>query len=102
VSLSTQTTKSAFFTFVVNPIFADDMDFQYIDKQTSLAEVAKDNVSITGGRFIGAITLAADGSDFFKFDEIPLLPSDTICIAAQVSGNPGADMQASLTWIDDL
>jgi len=104
---STGANKAAFFEIIANPIFGGDMVFSYIDKTSSIMEVATDSVSISGGRVIATFTVAAGSSQVIEFNEradldFTALPGQFFSIAARVSSGAAADMQASGTWQEDL
>lgn len=106
LSLSTQANKSAFFQIIANPTFGGDMDFNYIDKNNSIMEVAKDAVTISGGQLVGGATVVAGSSIPVEFNirewhKFAALPGATFSIAARVSGGAAADMQTTATWVED-
>lgn len=106
LSLSTQANKSAFFQIIANPIFGGDMDFNYVDKNSSIMEVAKDAVTISGGQLVGGATVVAGSSIPVEFNirdwhKFAALPGATFSIAARVSGGAAADMQTTATWVED-
>jgi len=107
VSASTQANKSAFFQLLANPTYGGDLDFSYIDKNSSVMEVAKDSVSVTGGVVVGTVTVVNGSSLLLRLNSgasqsTVLNPGNTLCIASQVSSGAAGDMQASLTWQEDI
>jgi len=104
---STQTNKFAFFRIIANPIFSGDLNFSYIDKTSSLMEIAKDAVIVTGGIVVGEITVVAGSSASLLFNErIDLdfiaLPGVTFSISASIPTGAASDCQATGTWQEDL
>jgi len=107
ISVSSQANKSTFFVFLVNPVFSGDVDFFYIDKDNSVMEAAIDSVGVTGGREIGSLTIAPDGSETLKLNEefdqdTIILPGQTFVVAGFVASGAGGDMQQTFTWQEDL
>ena len=107
LSLSTQANKSAFFEVVANPVFGGDMDFQFVNVNGSIMEVAKDAVTISGGVLVGGATVVAGSSVPVEFNTrawhtFAALPGATFSVASRVSGGAAADMQATATWVEDL
>jgi hypothetical protein len=106
VSGSSQTNKSAFFVIILNPTYADPVNFEYVDENNSIAETATDLVGVTGGQLIGAITVVNGASQVIRFNQgeqaTAIYPGTTLCIAAQMASGAAADCQASTTWQEDL
>tara|TARA_R110000851_G_scaffold991_2_gene3461 strand:- start:379 stop:2067 length:1689 start_codon:yes stop_codon:yes gene_type:complete len=104
---SSQTGKVAFFKIIENPIYATEIDFEYVDKNNSITEISKDNVVVTGGREVGAMTIEAGAPDKLIFNDseenvTAIYPGSTLCIAVEISAGAPADCQASATWQEDL
>lgn len=107
LAISSQANKSTFFKFLINPTFAGDLDFSYIDKTSSVIEVAIDSVGVSGGLEIGSVTIAPDTGELIRFNETTtidtqLLSNSTLCIASQVASGAAADMQVGLSWEEDF
>jgi len=107
LSVSSQANKSTFFLFLLNPVFGGDLDFSYIDKDTSVMEVAIDSVTVSGGIEVGSLTIAPGGSGALKINQsvnqdILILPNNLITVAAFVTSGAGGDMQAALIWQEDI
>jgi len=107
VAASSQANKSAFFEFLVDAIFAADVDFSYIDKASSVMEIATDSVGVSGGRLIGSLTISPDGSDTIRLNQNEgqntiLLPGQTLTIAGFAASGAGGDMQATFTGRGDI
>lgn len=107
MSASTQANKSAFFVILADPVFGGDLNFSYVDKASSVMETASDNVSVSDGDVIGVLTVV-DGSSLIldlnssDSQRTVLSPQSSLCIASQVSSGAAGDMQASLTWQEDV
>ena len=107
VSLSTQSNKNAFFEILVNPVFAADVIFNYVDKAGSIMEIATDLVTVSGGSLVDARTVVAGSSEPIMFNirqwfDLAQSPGDIFVIAARVSSGAASDMQATGTWAEDL
>lgn len=106
-SAASQTTKAAFFFIIASPEFASPVNFQYEDKDSSIAEFATDSVEVSSGRQIGAVTVVDSGSQIIEFntrDGFPTViqPGVTLCLAAQMASGSASDCQGSVTWTEDL
>lgn len=105
VSASSQTNKAAFFKIILNPTYSDPAIFSYVDKSSSISEVATDSVGVSGGQEIGSLTVTNTGSTVLRFNEgqvTAIYPGSTICLAAQMSSGAASDCQATATWQEDL
>jgi hypothetical protein len=105
VSASSQTNKAAFFKIILNPTFASPVNFTYLNKVSSISEVATTSVGVSGGQDIGSVTITNTGSIVLRFNEgqvTPVHPGSTICLAAQMSSGSASDCQATITWQEDL
>jgi len=107
LSASTQANKPAFFELILNPTFSSDVVFEYVDKAGSIAETSSDQVTVTGGSVIGSLTVVNNQTLVIDVNnstdiEAAILPGDTFVIAARVSSGSAGDMQASLSYIEDL
>jgi len=106
LSLSAQANKSTFFVLLVNPVFAADVDFFYIDKTGSVMEAAIDSVGVSGGNEVGSITVSPNGGVNLTFNQelnqdTIILPGQTFTIAAFAASGAGGDMQQTFTWQED-
>ena len=104
---STQANKFALFKIIVDPVYAAPVVFSYVDKVSSLVEVATDSVGVTGGTEIGAVLIVAGPSLVTKFNNIlntvtALYPNSTFAITAEIPSGSAADCQVALTWQEDL
>ena len=106
-TLSTQSNKSAFFEIRANPVFsAVDLDFAYVDKATSVMEIATDAATVSGGRLIGALTVVAGSSEALEFNTrleqlFVAYPGQLFSVAARVSSGAASDMQVTVSWAED-
>jgi len=106
ISASTQTNKTAFISLILNPTFSSDLVFDYLDKVNSIAEISKDNVSITGGKLVGSVTTTLGSPQSVNFNDEPntdtfLPPGSVFAIVARVSSGAAADMDVSMSWQED-
>jgi len=107
IAASSQANKSTFFIFLVNPVFAGDLDFEYIDKSSSVMEVARDKVGVSGGIEIGSLTVEAGAPQILRLNQTInqdtiLFPGSTFTIAALAASGAGGDMQSTFTWEADI
>lgn len=104
VSGATQANKVAFFELILEPTFAVDPIFEYIDRDNSITEFSTENIAVTGGQVIGTLTIEAGNSQFLELNRdlvTPVFPGATVVISARVSSGAAGDMQASVSWQED-
>lgn len=104
MSLSTDDARGAYFRITAAPIFAGDMNFQYLDKENSIVEYSTDEQEISGGRFIASFSVTRESpltisSNDFKFR---VEPDEYIVISAAVKSGNAEEMDASIIFIEDL
>lgn len=104
LSMGTEGNKGAFFRLVANAEFADDINFDYVDEQNSVAETSTDQVALVPdtGRFIASFLVTQQGrivgSNDFK---TRIFPDDQLTLSAAVTANPSAVMTGSAVWQED-
>lgn len=103
LSLSTDTTKIAVFEILENPIVTGSLVFNSYGA-TSLMETANDSVVITGGDVVACFDVSAAGALLVEIDKVieAMLPGVTYSIAAKVTSGANSEMDAALTWKEDL
>lgn len=104
-NVSTQANKLAFFSIILNPVFADPVVYSYVDKDNSITEITMDHVEITGGIDLGSFTIVDGNPGTITFEgknEIIVFPGETLAMAAIVPSGAAADCQAALTWQEDI
>lgn len=104
-NVSTQANKFAFFSIILNPVFAEPVVYSYVDKDTSITEITMDHVEITGGIELGSFTIVDGNPGTIRFEgknEIIVFPGETLAMAAIVPSGGTGDCQAALTWQEDL
>lgn len=103
LSLSTDTTKTAVFEIILNPVVTGALTFERYGVN-SLMEFADDQVLVTGGDVIACFDVSASGAllvDITKIIE-EMLPGEQYCICAKVSSGASSEMDVALTWKEDL
>ena len=106
-AMATESNKAAFFDVLIDATFADEVVYEYQDETGSIIEQSFSPVEVTGGRIIASFVVVVGSSVVQRVNagnvlDNYLLPGDTLTIASRVSGGAAADMQASLTWKEDL
>ena len=103
LSLSTDSTKTAVFEIIINPIVTGALIFQRYNIN-SLMEFADDTVLITGGDVIACFDVSASGALLVDISKIieDMLPGEQYCICAKVSSGSASEMDVALTWKEDL
>jgi hypothetical protein len=103
LSLSTDTTKVAVFEILENPTVTGSLIFSGYGAN-SLMETAEDNVLITGGDVVACFDVSATGALLVEIDKVieAMLPGVTYSVAAKVTSGAASEMDAALTWKEDL
>jgi len=105
LNVATDTTKTAVYEVIVDPIVAagDSLNFQS-QGSAELAEIAIDQAEITGGEVLACFNVKAQGSFSNDLENAltSILPGQIVAITAKVTSGSSADMDASITWQDDL
>ena len=102
LSASTDGTKGAIIQVIKNAVFANETDYSYNDKATSIVEIDRTPSVVSGGKVLISIVITTGvslGRESFKN---LLLPGETLTIAMRVPSAAAADMNASLVWEEDL
>lgn len=106
MNVATDTTKTAVFEVVVDPIVATGESLTFESQGAlELGEIAEDQVEITGGRILACFNVKAQGSFTNDLENAisSVLPGQVVAITARtVGGGAAAEMDASITWQDDL
>lgn len=104
LSMGTEGNKGAFFRLVANAEFTDDINFDYVDEQNSVAETSIDQVALVpgSGRFIASFLVTQQGRILSSEDfKTRIFPDDQLTLSAAVTANPSAVMTASAVWQED-
>lgn len=106
VSVTTQANKFAFFKIIANPVFGGDLNFSYVNKDSSIMEIAKDSVIVSGGELVDEKVVVAGSIGEFTFNiradtDFSQLPGDVFCIAGSIPSGAADDCQATGTWQED-
>jgi len=81
----------------IDATFSTPLVYDYIDKDDSIAEISKDQQTITGGFIVYS---GAVGNIDLETLNLHILPGRTLTIAMNVSQVPAAAMTASLNWLE--
>lgn len=103
---ATEANKAAVFQLIINPVFAGDEDWSYIDKNTSITEVMTDALPLVGGFAIGTVIVSAGTSFPIRFnltnDQVTAFgPNLSLALVASITSGAAGDMFGSATWIED-
>ncbi len=99
LSLGTDSLKGMIFKLTVNANFGGDLNFKYIDKDNSTAEIAKDLVTVTGGRPAGSFYVSNNGLVLSSSDfKTTILPDDLLTLSAAVVQTPASLASAGINW----
>ena len=103
LSLSTDTTKTAVFEVILNPIITGALIFERYGVN-SLMEFADDNVLVTGGDVLACFDVSSSGALLVDIEKIieNILPGEQYCICAKVTSGAASEMGVALTWKEDL
>lgn len=108
ITASSQTSKFAFFKLLLNPTFATPVVFEYFNEASSLVEISKQAIVVTGGQELGTITVEVGATGIIVLNQTmnrvtALFPGATFALVAEIpSGGGTADCQGSITWQPDL
>jgi hypothetical protein len=102
LSLSTDTTKTAVFEILANPVVIGELIFSSYGA-SSLMETASDAVIMTG-EVISCFDVSATGSLLVDISKIieSMPPGVTYAVAAKVTSGAASEMDMALTWKEDL
>lgn len=88
----------------IGATFSTDLIFEYLDQVNSAVEFSDDPAIVaTDGREIATIRLRSTTPivlDLQKFLDV-LLPRETLTISAETSQGVGAEVDASIVWVED-
>ncbi len=106
-SVSTDTTKSAFFQIIQNPTFTGDLIYSYINETTSVMEFATDAVGITGGVAVGSVVVTKESATTIRLNQtedqdLLMTEGDVFAIVANVSSGAASEMTATMSWQEDI
>lgn len=93
LTAATDSNKAAIIDVLIGATISGDLDFQYLDKDNSTTEVAKDPGTVTGGRLVSSFTIPPAGGEPFDLEQLSslILPGETMTISGQITaGNPSA------------
>lgn len=91
--------KGAIVQVCVGVTFATDTNFQYLDKDSSIAEFETTAITVSGGECIASFPIGSAG-DGRLLSEV-LLPGVTVTVSMHVPSGANADMDASIIWEED-
>ncbi len=103
LTVSTDSSRGSIIRLLINPTYADTVNFTYIDKEGSTTEIAKEQVLVTGGQFVGSFVTSQAGT-LINLNELSatVLAQETMAfVGTTVSGAP-ADISISVTAREDL
>jgi len=104
LTLATDANKAVIVDVHRGATVAGDLDFSYIDEDSSVVEVATEAGAVTGGTLMGSFAISALEGATINLDDIGLLVlSDEIVTfsARAISGSGGA-VTATLIWQEDI
>jgi hypothetical protein len=106
ITAANEANKSAVFELIIEPVFSGDLDWSYLDKTTSVMEVATDAVTLLGGRSIGTFVIATNSNDQARFNvtrqQITAIQNSlTFAIVGNTTSGAAGDLIAGLVWIED-
>ncbi len=107
INASTESNKFAAFKLILNPTFSTPVNFSYVDKTSSLVEVSKDAVVVTGGLEIGSIIVEAGSPQQVAFNSTTktttaVYPGSIVAIVCTLQAGGAANSTSSITWQEDL
>tara|TARA_R110002050_G_scaffold124575_3_gene243770 strand:+ start:4890 stop:6299 length:1410 start_codon:yes stop_codon:yes gene_type:complete len=104
LSVATDSNKPMIFDLILNPVFLDDMLFNYIDEDNSFAEISVNKVAITGGQLVQSFSIPAAGGEFFVLKDIfPFLEAgDVLAGVCRMGSASAATVSSTISWIEEI
>lgn len=105
LNLATDTTKTAVYEVVINPVVASGSSLIFESQGAQeLAEIATDNVEITGGSVLACFNVKSQGSFTSDLENAltSIPPGMIVSVTARVTSGSASDMDAAITYQDDL
>ena len=103
--LSTDTTKTAKFELILNPTITTGQFLEFTNLgDGELAQISTSTATVTGGQVIAKYDVRSLSSFAVDIGNVTsrLQPADILCIASSVTSGGASEMNASLTFQDDL
>lgn len=103
LTAATDSVKAAIVRIVANANIAGDLDFQYVDKENSVIEIAEDSGAVTGGQLIASFVVTTAGL-VINLEELAALatPGDVITISGEITSGAPSDVTISAIWQEDI
>lgn len=104
ISASTDSGKGAVFKMYIGATVNAVQDFQYVDKDNSMALIDKTQATVTGGKVLAEIRVGANAGEAFIFGDPKgfLLPNETITVTAKVTSGAASECGAFISWTEAL
>lgn len=104
LSFATNDARGAIFSIIAMADFDGDLNYEYVDKENSIIEVAYDSVGVSGGRVVASFNVARDAPlNLFSSDFQTLLePDQYFTVAARVKSGGAEAMDATIVLLEDL
>ena len=101
---ATDSSKAAIISVSIGAAVAGELDFQYIDKDTSVVEVATNPGIVTNGRLVSSFVIPATGGEPFNLEALAslLLPGEVMTIHAQLTSAAASSVIITVIWQEDL
>lgn len=107
INAATESSKPVSFALILNPVFSGPVNFQYVNKESSLVEFAIDAVIVTGGLEIGSILVESGSPQSIGFNTTEktttaVYPGSMIAIVATHQNGGAGISHASTSYQEDL
>ena len=104
LSVASDSNKAIVFQLVKNPVYTEDVIFDYINKDNSFMEGALQQVVVTGGEVVASYTIGANSSGVFDLSEVFNELSAIDVIAGVVISTSGSahEVTSSITWQEEI
>ena len=93
--------RGAIVQVCIGMTFATEPNFSYRDKGSSIAEVEKSQIEVSGGNCIAVFVIGQFAPSPDPELDILLLPGEILTIAMNVPSGGAADMNSSMIWKED-
>lgn len=102
ITVLTDSTKGALIEITKNAIPAGDLDFSYLDKATSVSEIATDAVVMTGGTPVLSFIASTLGVKLNLAElGLFLFPGESFSISGKIISGASASVTVTITSVED-
>ena len=99
----TESSKGAILRVIKNATITGNLDYQYLDENSSITELALDNGVVAGGDIISSIAVTTAGAEInLSIVDLKLLPGETLTLAMRTISGGASDAAVTISFREDL